>query len=222
MITLLPRCCQSVCAAHFSLPPSLPPSSSCLLFPEPLTDLTKPLHSHQPDPVTCMPPICWRRPGYKLPSEAAARWGRVSQQQCVMNQKKKKKKSFPLQLWKETWLGVRWLSPRRQLHLGLLRRACKNNRADPGILKLLSVFLFCTVRLDLCNSPLGFLWSKSMAGLVKTPEVRESKKGRRGREERKKMCFKMWVKVAPSVMPVLLMASSSGVSYETETSAAVI
>ena len=95
MITLLPRCCQSVCAAHFSLPPSLPPSSSCLLFPEPLTDLTKPLHSHQPDPVTCMPPICWRRPGYKLPSEAAARWGRVSQQQCVMNQKKKKKKASP-------------------------------------------------------------------------------------------------------------------------------
>lgn len=88
MITLLPRCCQSVCALTS---PSLPPSllSSLLLFPEPLTDLTKPLHSHQPDPVTCMPPICWRRPGYKLPSEAAARWGRVSQQQLCDEQKKK-------------------------------------------------------------------------------------------------------------------------------------
>lgn len=61
MITPLPRCwlwlgqCVSV---HFSLPHSLP----AVRFPAPLTDLTKPLHSHQPDPVTCMPPICWRRP----------------------------------------------------------------------------------------------------------------------------------------------------------------
>lgn len=142
MITLLPRCCQSVCALTS---PSLPPSllSSLLLFPEPLTDLTKPLHSHQPDPVTCMPPICWRRPGYKLPSEAAARWGRVSRQQLCDEQKKK---SFPMQLWKETWLGVHWLSPRRQRHLSVLRRAFKNNRADLGILKLLSVF--CSVLSD--------------------------------------------------------------------------
>lgn len=46
-----------------SLPSSIPPS--LLSFSQRLlTDLTKPLHSHPPDPVTCMPPICW-----ELPSE---------------------------------------------------------------------------------------------------------------------------------------------------------
>lgn len=48
---------------HSSLSPSIPPS--LLSFSQRLlTDLTKPLHSHPPDPVTCMPPICW-----ELPSE---------------------------------------------------------------------------------------------------------------------------------------------------------
>lgn len=46
-----------------SLLPSIPPSLLSFSHRS-LTDLTKPLHSHPPDPVTCMPPICW-----ELPSE---------------------------------------------------------------------------------------------------------------------------------------------------------
>lgn len=46
-----PTALVNVCA-----PPSLPPSLTPVLFPALLADLTKPLHSHPPDPVTCKPP----------------------------------------------------------------------------------------------------------------------------------------------------------------------
>ena len=132
------------------LPPSLPPS--LLLFPEPLTDLTKPLHSHQPDPVTCMPPICWRRPGCKLPSEAAARWGRVSQQQLCDEQKK----ASPCSCGRRRDLAcVDYLLDGNDIPVRCVVHLKQPSRS--GHLETSFCLLFCTVRLDLCNSPLGFL-----------------------------------------------------------------